>query len=79
MADRLVRLGLVERMSDPEDRRLVRLGLSPDGQAMLERRDAAWRQGVGRALEGLSDEECATLVRLLERAAGPAVKEEATP
>jgi len=71
MSDRLVKLGLVERRSDPADRRLVRVALSPRGQDLLQRREAAWREGVGRALEGLTDEECATLVRLLERAAEP--------
>lgn len=79
MADRLVRLGLVERMSDPEDRRLVRLGLSPRGREVLQRRAVAWREAIGVALEGLSDEECATLVGLLERAAGPPPTEEMSP
>ena len=71
MSDRLVKLGLVERLSDPADRRLVRVAMSQRGRDLLQRREAAWREGVGRALEGLTDEECATLVRLLERAAGP--------
>ena len=68
MADRLVKLGMVERMSDPVDRRLVRVALSPRGRDLLRRREAAWREGMGKALEGLTDDECATLVRLLERA-----------
>ena len=78
MADRLVKLGLVERMSDPGDRRLVRVTLSPRGRDLLRRREAAWREGMGKALEGLTDEECATLVRLLERAVGPPPSEEMT-
>jgi len=78
MADRLVNLRLAERMSDPDDRRLVRLALSARGRELLTRREAAWREGVGRLLGGLSDEECATLVALLERAAGPVPSEETT-
>ncbi len=78
MADRLVKLGLVERMSDPGDRRLVRVALSPRGRDLLRRREAAWREGMGKALEGLTDQECATLVRLLERAVGPPPSEEMT-
>src|ERR1019366_3503864 len=78
MADRLVKLGLVERMSDPGDRRLVRGALSPRGRDLLRRREAAWREGVGKALEGLTDDECATLVRLLERTVGPPPSEEMT-
>jgi DNA-binding MarR family transcriptional regulator len=78
MADRLVKLGLVDRMSDPGDRRLVRVALSPRGRELLRRREAAWREGVGTALEGLTDEECATLVRLLARAVGLPPSEEMT-
>jgi DNA-binding MarR family transcriptional regulator len=79
MSDRLVKLGLVERLSDPDDRRLVRVALSPWGKELLTRREAAWRAGVGRLLEGLTDAECATLVGLLERAAGPPPSEETSP
>ena len=79
MADRLVRFGLVERMSDPADRRLVRVALSPRGAEIFERREAAWRQAVAQALEGLSDEECAILVRVLERTAGVHAPEDAGP
>jgi DNA-binding MarR family transcriptional regulator len=75
MADRIVKLGLVERMSDPGDRRLVRVALSARGRDLLRRREAAWREGMGKALEALTDDECATLVRLLERAVGPSPSE----
>jgi len=70
MADRLVKLGLVERMSDPGDRRLVRVTLSPRAGICC---GAASRLagGVGKSLEGLTDDECTTLLRLLERAVGP--------
>jgi len=78
MSDRLVKLGLVERLSDPADRRLVRVVMSQRGRDLLHRREAAWREGVGRLLEALTDEECATLVRLLKRAAGPPPTDETT-
>jgi DNA-binding MarR family transcriptional regulator len=78
MSDRLVKEGLVQRMSDPGDRRLVRVALSPRGRELLTRREVAWRDGLGRALDGLSDGECATLIGLLERAAGPPPSEEMT-
>ena len=52
-------------------RRLVRVTLSPRGRDLLRRREAAWREGVGKSLEGLTDDECTTLLRLLERAVGP--------
>ena len=78
MSDRLVKLGLVERMSDPDDRRLVRVALSSRGRELVTRREAVWREGVGQLLQGLTDEECATLVGLLKRAAGRPPGEETT-
>jgi DNA-binding MarR family transcriptional regulator len=70
MADRLVRLGLVDRSGDPDDRRLVRITLSATGRSLHDDMEAGWRRGVGDSLAGLSDEECAILVRLIERVLG---------
>jgi DNA-binding MarR family transcriptional regulator len=78
MADRLVRLGLVDRSGDPDDRRLVRIALSAKGRSLHDEMEAGWRRGTGEALACLSDEECATLVHLLERVAGTPPEEEAT-
>ena len=41
VSDRLIRQGLVERSSDPTDRRVVRLSLSPTGSALIGRLDEA--------------------------------------
>jgi DNA-binding MarR family transcriptional regulator len=76
MADRLVKLGLTERANDPDDRRVVRLSLSPRGRSLLAGMEEGWRRGMGEALEGLSDAECARLVELLEKVAGPPPGEE---
>ncbi|MGD0834871.1 MAG: MarR family transcriptional regulator [Candidatus Dormibacteria bacterium] len=67
MADRLVRLGLVDRSGDPDDRRLVLITLSDRGRRLHEEMEEGWRRGIGDALAGLSDEECATLIGLIER------------
>lgn len=67
MADRLVRLGLVDRSGDPDDRRLVRITLSEKGRSLHEEMEDGWRRGIGESLAGLSDEECATLILLIER------------
>jgi DNA-binding MarR family transcriptional regulator len=76
MADRLVKLGLVERTSDAEDRRIVRLCLSLRGRSLLGEMEAGWRQGMGEALERLSTAEFGRLVGLLEKVAGPGAGEE---
>lgn len=76
MADRLVKLGLTQRTSDPDDRRIVRLSLSRRGRSLLAGMEEGWRRGMGEALEDLSDTECARLVELLEKVAGPAPGEE---
>jgi DNA-binding MarR family transcriptional regulator len=67
MADPLVRLGLVDRSGDPDDRRLVLITLSDRGRRLHEEMEEGWRRGIGDALAGLSDEECATLIGLIER------------
>jgi DNA-binding MarR family transcriptional regulator len=77
MADRLVKLGLTERTSDPDDRRVVRLSLSPRGRSLLTGMEAGWRAAMGEALGGLTDAECARLVELLEKVAGAPPSEEA--
>ena len=55
--DRLVHHGLVERMGDPADRRVVLCGLSEDGRSLAHR---LWQSGIeqGRALlEAMTLEE----------------------
>jgi len=69
LADRLVRHGLVERRTDPADRRVVRL--VPTGRALsvVERFRAAKRSGALAALSGLDEEEVTTLVELMRKMA----------
>jgi long-chain acyl-CoA synthetase len=48
VVDGLVARGLVERTSDPEDRRLVSLGLTDEGRRLLEQCDAAVDERLDR-------------------------------
>lgn len=48
LADRLVTEGFVRRMSDKEDRRQVRLGLTPRGESVLEKLSAAHHEQLRR-------------------------------
>ncbi len=66
LADRLVRLGLVERHADPTDLRLVRLALSPKAERLAADMEEHRRSTIGRALEPLSDGQLCQLIDLLD-------------
>ena len=76
MGDRLARLGLVQRDHDSQDRRVVRLSLTPRARTLLERSLALRRRALKQALSSLDDEELATLVELTERVAGSSLSSE---
>jgi DNA-binding MarR family transcriptional regulator len=52
-ADGLVASGYLARESDPSDRRVVRLCLTPSGREVLDRTNAALRERLGALLAGL--------------------------
>jgi len=66
LADRLVRLELVERQADPTDRRLVRLALSPRAERLAAEMEAHRRSTIDRALDPLSDQQLRQLIDLLD-------------
>jgi DNA-binding MarR family transcriptional regulator len=66
----LVASGYVSRTHDEVDRRVVRVGLSRDAQAMADRILAGRRREVERALEGMDDGSCRHFLDGLERLAG---------
>ncbi len=53
-ADSLVAAGLATRHAEPGDRRVVRLCITPAGQAAIERADAAYASWFGPLLEHTS-------------------------
>lgn len=75
MGDRLARLGLVERIHDEQDRRVVRLTLTSRAQDLLDRALAIRREALTEALACLDRTELETLVVLTERVAGPLTPE----
>ena len=65
LADRLVQHGLVERGSDPEDRRLVRLQLTKSGHRALSACRRERKRRVEEALQRLSADEQSQIAEAL--------------
>jgi len=65
---RLEETGLLERQPNPQDGRAILLFLTAQGQALHQRARAFRREKMQRLLTGLTAEEGATLLVLLEKA-----------
>lgn len=65
LVDRLVAAGLVERRSDPADRRIVRVAVTDKGRQLVERLRAVRRQAIRRMLDELTDEEVVSILRAM--------------
>lgn len=73
MCDRLVRKGLVRRRTARDDRREIRLSLTPAGQALVAEVTARRRAEITELLAGISVDDQIAMVELfgrLARAAG---------
>ena len=66
LADRLVTAGLVQRQTDPSDRRTVNLTLTEKGTTLMKERDAAIKESLTEALSCLTDEELRRLSESLK-------------
>ena len=65
--DQLEKAGLVERIHNPNDRRSVLISVTERGFAIVEEAAGAHVENQHRLVAGLSEEERATLNRLLKR------------
>ena len=79
LTDQLVRRGDVERVTDPHDRRRVRLTVTPHGQALLDELRQGGRQIVGHWLDELDGDELDALALGLHALARAAAGGGATP
>ncbi len=71
LVDRLVERGLVERLAEPQDRRVVLVHTTEEGQSLIEQLITSWRTISAPLLENLTSEERATVqeaLRLLLKA-----------
>jgi len=63
----MVRDNLVRREEAPEDRRVVRIGLTPAGQKVLDEVMPGMFENQSKAMSGLTQEELKTLISLLTK------------
>jgi DNA-binding MarR family transcriptional regulator len=67
LLDGLQKDGLIERRSDPEDRRLIRVHLTSAGQIFLDKIRPAYCRWFTSIVEPLNEQERQQLVFLLEK------------
>ena len=65
LVDRLVDRGLVERLAEPEDRRVVLVRATKEGRRLIEQLVTSWRTLSAPLLETLTSEDLATVQRAL--------------
>lgn len=70
LVNMLVGQGYVQRMADPDDRRVVRIGFTPVGQELFRFIDSRIVQRVRKIASHLEDNEMATLISLFAKIAG---------
>ena len=78
LVDRLVDRGLVERLTDPEDRRVVLVRTTKEGQALIEQLVTSWRALSEPVLEMMDPEDLAALHRGLSALLEVAKRQEAS-
>jgi DNA-binding MarR family transcriptional regulator len=67
LVDRLEKRGLLQRVRSSEDRRAVRLALTPEGLAIAVRMPAIFTSITDKLMTGLSPEEAGFLKSMLRR------------
>jgi DNA-binding MarR family transcriptional regulator len=65
LVDRLVDRGLVERLAEPQDRRVVLVRATEEGRRLIERLITSWRTLSAPLLEALAPEDLATVQKAL--------------
>lgn len=72
LTDRLVRHGLIERLADDEDRRVVRVALTDEGRRVIGEIEVASRAYLDRIFQEMGPEAVERLVRAFEEFAAAA-------
>jgi DNA-binding MarR family transcriptional regulator len=66
LLDRMVRDGLVARELSPDDRRVVRLRITPAGKSAIQEFENSLMDNIGQYLKGLDPEDRRDLVTAME-------------
>ena len=66
--------GWLLRTTDSEDRRKVRLALTPEGLTFIRQIEQCWRSANAPRMHRLSHEEVQTLIQIYRKLLGPGVK-----
>jgi len=74
MVDRFVEDGLADRLSDPNDRRIVRVTLTDSGRRFHEAIDTHIAQNIERVMECLTLEEQGILIAILHKVAASLIQ-----
>ena len=67
IVDGLVRGEMVERVNDPADRRVVRVGMSKNGRELYDQGMSLNKQRINRLLKAFSSEEQIQLLKLMNK------------
>jgi len=67
IVDWLVRGDMVERVNDPNDRRVVRVGMSKSGRELYETGMTYNKQRIGKLLKDFSSDEQVQLLKLMNK------------
>ncbi len=70
VVDRLVERGVIERVYDTTDRRMINIRVTPRGLAALEDRALVDESVIGKRIRALAPDEQCLLADLLERVVG---------
>lgn len=65
IADRLVKCGYVVRVFDPDDRRIIRIRLTPKGHGLIKQFDSQRRRLVMRIFSRISEKDRQDYLRIL--------------
>lgn len=69
MADRMERDGYLRRVPDSEDRRIVRIKMTPKGKNIIRKMEGERRKSLVSILSKLSDQEIENLLKIMTKIA----------
>ena len=75
MIDRLVHEGFVERISDPDDRRIVKVCLTASGKGVIRKAEDKKRKNLKELFEKMGDDDVKAFLNIMEKLSNTLMKE----